>query len=359
MEFKVTAKAFSQIPDDIALREIWDIDDRELSEIGRSALELLAKPPQPLRDVFQRICWQWQALIELQDIQGMPVPKKGSFLNTSYLYCQFLFVQRQVIIAAINGQVHVALAGLRSAFETFVYHYWWRSRLEFADSYDDFNDWLMGKKGQTPFSQVRRDLFGKLPYPSKALSEDDFCGLYSDLCAYAHKPKLDQSLLSIRSSNITSAVDAAELVYWLSLTAQAQRLMLDLAVSQNPLALFPVDVYRKFGFNPPAGIFLDTYSGPIVEKAFGPELYEDYQKHFAKLDPPESQLGWFEDFPSLTEEQILASSKDDVPPRHKDPDFRIEVLRRATAMKAHQRAIIWAFSHMPPGTTPSCDNPMM
>lgn len=343
MEFHGVARIFKVIPNVLRLTDVWSIDQKELSELGNDALKLLGGPPEPLSSLSQQVAWQGQGLVECQDLQALAIPVRGRWLNNPFLFLQALYVLRQVVIAGLNGQIHLALAGLRSALEAFTFHYWWSVRLGPADNYEPFYEWLSGSRGNIPFRQAVDDVFSQLPYPPEAISKTDFNLLYATLCSYAHKPILDESLLAIRGGNFLR-VDSNELFYWLSLLAGTQRVMLDMAVSHTPLALFPVDLYRKFGFNPPVGVFIDRYSGPIFERALGKSVYASYRGHFNALDPPAGQLDWFHGFPDLSDEDVLASWKEDTNDEGPNRTFEEKVLLRLTKMKAKMRAILWGFS---------------
>ena len=121
--------------------------------------------------------------------------------------------------------------------------------------------------------------------------------------------------------------------------------MVDIAVLSSPLALFPVNLYRKFGFNPPLGVFLDLSGGYAVEKALGEQAFRAYREHFENLDPPAGQMAWYNGFPDLNDEEVLATWKEEVP--HERTDYGVEnkITARARTMKAKMRAFLWGVSY--------------
>ncbi len=146
MEFRIKALTFRGRPDLISLRQVWDIDDAELSPNGSTVLDRLKSSAEPMQKVYRDVCWQGQALLEFQDLQDMPLPKRGPWMmNMPFLFCESLSVLRQVVLCGLNGQVHAALAALRSSLEAFVCHYWWRRKLLDAEDYEPFYDWFFGK----------------------------------------------------------------------------------------------------------------------------------------------------------------------------------------------------------------------
>ena len=348
MHFSVKVRVFKVPPDYVSLRDVWDIDNSELAPNGSTALERLDGYPEPVQTVYRDVCWQGQALIEFQDLQEMPFPQSGRFMNLGYLYCESLNALRQVVICALNGQVHAALAALRSSLEALVYHYWWRRKLFVAGDNEAFYNWLFGKERNTRFATVINDTLNDLPHPAQAVVFDDLRTVYSQLCSYAHKATLDEATTTIRGGNVQQHSEY-ELFYWLSMLGKTQRSMLDIAVLSSPHAVFPVDIYRKFGFNPPLGVFLDQFSGYFVEKALGESAhraYRAYREHFKNTDPPSSQMAWYGEFPDLTDEEVLATWHEEVSDEPSNSNFEDKLVRRAAQRKAKVRALLWSFSYM-------------
>jgi hypothetical protein len=345
MQFSAKVRVFKVPPDSVSLRGVWDIDHSELAPNGASTLEHLEAYPEPMQTVYRNVCWQGQALIEFQDLQDMPFPHNGRFMNLGYLYCESLNALRQVVICAVNGQTHAALAALRSSLEAMVYHYWWRRKLFLADDYEAFYNWLFGKERNTRFGAVITDTLNDLPRPEHAVVFDELQPVYSQLCSYAHKATLDEAITRMRGGNVRQQSDH-ETIYWLSMLGMTQRCMLDIAILSNPHALFPVDIYRKFGFNPPLGVFLDQFSGYYVGKALGESAQSAYREHFKNIDPPSTQMAWYEEFPDLTDEEVLATWHEEAPNEPSNSSFEDKLLRRAASMKAKVRAMLWSFSYM-------------
>lgn len=347
MEFKATVITLRGRPNQIALRQVWNIDAAELSPNGSKTLERLESCAEPLQRFYRDVCWQGQALLEFQDMQEMPFPKRGRFMNLAYLYCESVNTLRQVVISGLNGQVQTSLAGLRSSLEAMVYQYWWRRKLFGADDYEPFYNWLLGKERKGPtFALVIAETLNDLEHPPRAVIFDELKSAYAALCSYAHKALLDEAIINIRGGNAPQASDE-ETLYWLSLLHATQRCMVDVVVLSSPLAVFPVNVYRKFGFNPPLGVFMDEFGAYPIEKALGDAAYKAYREHLKKVEPVRSPMEWYESNPDLTDEQVLASWHEEGMPKQEDPGspFEEKVLLRATAMKAKMRAMLWAITY--------------
>ena len=67
-------------------------------------------------------------------------------------------------------------------------------------------------------------------------------------------------------------------------------MLLDLAIRKNPESLFPVELHRKFGFNPPLGVFFDHQNFVSIKAALGDEAIAVYRRSFQNQDPPKATI---------------------------------------------------------------------
>ena len=343
VEFKIKALTFMGQPKVMPLRKVWDLEDAELSSNATSVVNGLESLPD--REIYDEVCWQGQALLEFQDLQDMPPPKRGRWMsNWAYLLCESLNVLRQVVVCGLNGQIHAALAALRSSLEAFVCHYWWRRKLYLADDYECFYDWFNGKDQLRNFSRIITETLKELEHPPGVVVFDGLKEVYSQLCSYAHKPLLDDAIITMRGGNAPK-ISNQEILYWLLLVHRTQSCMLDVAVLSSPNSVFPVDLYRKFGFNPPVGLFFDLSSGYVLKKALGAERFDAYRRHFERLDPPADLIAWYNEHSDLSDEEILATWKEESPSNDKDRSSEERVVVRSCQMKAKMRAMLWATSY--------------
>ncbi|MBU1208856.1 MAG: hypothetical protein KKH04_18340 [Proteobacteria bacterium] len=354
MYFDVLCHVFLKPPEHLMLRDIWNIGPGELSDEGSRALEIIDSGKLKDIDLRNVAVWTSFAIQEFQDLQAMPLPKSGKFFNVNYMFFESLSALRESILTGLNGQLHASFAVLRSSCELLTFHYWWKDHLQFADSYDPFYDWLFGSQKGPRFSKVIDDTFRKIDLPPLCTNKETFLSVYGKLCSYAHKPLITEAITTMRGGNIP--VVSHELLYfWLDLLERAQRAMLDLAICRSPQALFPVDLNRKFGFNPPIGVLFDKYSFISVERALGPEALNSYRAHFQCRTPPRDILDWYESQPDITAEQILASWSDETPLGNEDLPFDERVSGGNALLKAKVRASQRAFAYM--HDSPSIEGP--
>jgi len=344
MHFIVHASAFRCAPETLSLTEVWNIEEPELSPIGVKALGLLDSKEFAHQQLREEAAWEGQALLEFQDLQDLTLPKEGPFFNVNYLFFEALSALRESIVSGLNGQLHAAFAVLRSAVELFTFHYWWKKRLQNTDTYKEFYDWLFGQRKSAPFANVVNESFQMIDLPERELKKEELKKIYSKLCSYAHKPLIDEAITTIRGGNRPSA-NPGVLEYWLRIVHSTQRCLLDLSISNGPQSLFPVQLLRKFGFNPPVGLFFDHSNYLSIEQALGADSVVTYRRHYERKDPPSALLDWFNSLKDLSDEEILASWENEEQIDDGDEPFEERVFMRYTIFKAKMRVTLGMFAY--------------
>jgi len=325
----------------------WGVQDEEVSERGNTAFVQVSAAQGELSNILRCVAWQGWAIQEFQDLQPVSLTGDGPFLSVNYAFWEAISTLRESVLSGLNGQAHASLAVLRSALELFTFHYWIQRRLDQENSAQPFYDWLLGTCAAPPFKNIAEDVFKRLDLPDGSTELDEFYDIYRELCSYVHKPLLRESLSTIRGTAVPLMNDQV-LSFWLGLLFRTQRVMLDLAIAAAPQALFPVDLWRKFGFGDlPMGHFLDKTSYEILERALGKGVAEDYRRYYKERDPPAGLLQWFESRPDLTDEQILASYNEDVCFDDAQSPFEERVARRWAVVKAKMRAMAQLFAYGP------------
>jgi len=107
-----------------------------------------------------------------------------------------------------------------------------------------------------PFQNILDDVFTQFDLPPHASSKAQIKDDYRRLCSYSHKPIPGESLTRIRGTN-RAVQSASSIETWFRLLHGVSVIILDLLITQYPMCLHPVVIYRKFGFSPPAGLFFD------------------------------------------------------------------------------------------------------
>jgi hypothetical protein len=344
MEIHVFARAFREPVGDLAMCDVWRIERHELSEVGEHACRLLGSEDFPDQREWKNTVWICQAILEFQDLQDVRLPERGRFTQQNYLFFEGIAVLREAILAGLNGCLHASFAALRSALELVTFHYWWKEKLRFAEDYQRLYLWLDGEKDSPPFRGVIDETFRAFEVPGIAIKKKDFENIYSRLCSYSHKPLIKEAVTTIRGTNLNVPNDPQSR-YWVGLVRLTVRAILDVAVNNSPISLFPVALHRKFGFSPPVGVFFDQSNFLPLRKALGPDEINALRSHYEKRDPPLSQLEWFDSLPELDEQSIFDTWQQEEEMEDGDQPLEDRVSRRYATIKAKSRAFHIAFSH--------------
>ena len=284
------------------------------------------------------------AIQEFQDLQFMELGK-GPYPNQSnYLFFEGLLTLREAVAAGLNNLFHGSLTLLRRTLEVFLFDAWWKPRLRSDEDWLRFQGWLDETWRPPPFRNIADDVYGSLTFPGCAWNKTDAVDLYAELCNYAHKTLPHKSLARVRGS--TRPAHSPHLTeMWLYALHALTAVVLDLLIAECPMSMFPVCVYRKFGFNPPVGIFFDRTNFIPLKRALGTVVtaYKDfYQQHQEVRDLQH----WFSAYPNLSNDEVLATWLKE-PPLGEGESHSVEkrIELRFTLLKAEIRALSWGFAY--------------
>jgi hypothetical protein len=289
-----------------------------------------------------QIAWQGLAIHEFAEIQDQTFPKAGPYFNINFFYFEACSVLREALIAGINGSIHASLAVLRPAFEMFVLHRYWKERRQNADTYGEFYGWFTGTAKAPGFGKLLGDCY-QPEFPSNVTAADARV-LYSKLCSYVHKPNLAESITTIRRGN-APGVPQALLEYWTKSVHEVQKHIVDLLVRASPASVFPINITRKFGFNPPVGLFFDQESYRILEKALGKESAISIRQVYERLGTP-AEIEWARSRSDLTDAKIFKSWHDDTSPSLEGKTKAERIRHGRLMLKAKMRVIAQSTAYL-------------
>lgn len=282
------------------------IHEYELNELGNSTLQLLSEHKQ-LADIHIRTSWLVQAIWEFQDLQGGQVFLDDVWLKQGYCFFEAINTLRETILSGVNSFYHVSISGLRSSFELMILHLYWESKKDQKNNLNQFKQWINGTEKKPAFSNLVTHITGLYNKPEDWELKKKIMDVYKKLCSYAHTPILGESFTHIKNTN-SSILNSESLKYWLELLEDTLASMLHLLIMVYPISLFPVNIVRKFGFNPPIGVFFDRYNSYSLQHALGLDHWDKYRAWFyANNQNIESLLDWYNSCSDLSLEQIKES----------------------------------------------------
>ena len=305
MYYFASAQIFRHPDDPISLRDIWSIVDSELNEIARIVFRRLQNEKE-LADLHREVAWLAQALIEFVDLTNFTPPPKGRFQYKNYLYFETVHALRESTVGMLNGSPRASTGLLRSVFEMLLLHCWWQKRIERKGNTGDFYDWLEKKRSKPKFRDIVANNLDWLEIETVPDVREDIQRTYDRLCTYVHAPVRNESCIILNKGNVDQA-SIEVLRNWLVLARDLLRIGLEHFVHLYPQSLFPVDILRKFGFSPPAGMYFDRYNFVPLQAAFGEGRIKTYQSRLQNHETVENVKNIYDSQPDRTDEEILES----------------------------------------------------
>ncbi len=313
MHFFTMIHIYRDPEDAISLRDVWTIADGELNSIAALAWEHLRSEDE-LVALHREVAWAAQALMEFADLIPYTRPAKGwdQYLlqYQNYLYFEATGALREATVGMLNGSPRAASGLLRSVMEMLMLHCWWQNRMSRKDSSSQFRDWLEGRRPKPKIKDVIEGNFKQLKISDDGSARNHINRTYKRLCSYVHAPIREESFTMLNRGN-RRYVGVGVLRHWLSLARDVIRITLEQFVHLYPQCLFPVDITRKFGFNPPAGMYFDEFNFVPLRAALGGDAIETYRARMKDCEVVEAAKQFYESMPDLTRDQILATWVDD------------------------------------------------
>ncbi|HEY8268620.1 MAG TPA: hypothetical protein VIG34_08185 [Xanthobacteraceae bacterium] len=344
MHFEGYVLALTDENKSLTVRQVWNIRDFELSPIATRSFIAFEDRDGPHFSEASRIAVLSQSILEFQDLTTMMIPQRDRVGSVNYLFFESLSTLRESILAGTSGLIHSSLATMRSALEMLVFHEWWRSRLFLAETHEDFYEWLEGKRKSVPFRSALETIYGNFGEVPGLTDISDATEIYEFLCRYAHRPLLDQSTTPLRGGNVGAVPSSGLMSFWLKSVERVLELILHQLIAARPECLFEVDLYRKFGFNIPVGMFFDRYNQIALRKTLNPDCIDKLRRHYSSHDTVKSLLDWLDSHPDLADSEILASWSKEAP-ENDGHTIDEKVFLRVLHQKAECRALAWSFAY--------------
>ncbi len=91
---------------------------------------------------------------------------------------------------------------LRSVLEMILLHCWWQKRIERKGSFEQFYDWLEGRRSQPKFRDIVANNLEWLEIPAAAVAAENVRRTYNQLCSYVHAPIREESVTMLNQGNV-------------------------------------------------------------------------------------------------------------------------------------------------------------
>jgi hypothetical protein len=329
---------------------LLQLENNNLKPFTRDALEFLKNDNSAIE-----LNWGFRAYSQFQDLLGLSMNDDSPMWNRHYCYYESLVYLRESVVAWLDQNVLAAMVLIRPFIELSIFHLYWYLKCE-HDDYADYYLWLEGKKGKPPFKNQLDFVFDNIPTkdfvsPKKLEKIKEIINKsYKSACTYNHTPKIDESIMSLGGG--AGRISFYLFFYYIASLNLVIRQLIYLYVLCYPMALFPVDRYKKWGYGGPVGLFFDFANFAVIKEYLGFENLQKMKADFQKLTEVKGLLSWFEGQRNLNRAEIEKTWQEfvsDKPSISKNKYANIKEHRLAM-FKAEFRALGWFtnYFHEPP-----------
>jgi hypothetical protein len=347
--FIAVGEYFEGDPVDTSILDILAIDREGLKPFTRQLLnggdESL---PEERDEWLAKLRWEIRAYLQFQDILDVPV--EGDIVNRHYCFYESLVYLRESVMSWLDGNVLAALTLLRPFMELSLLHLYWHLHYKDRGSSKPYYNWLMGEGGKPGFRNAVDYIFKKLTargyVEERRLDELKrvILNAYKTLCSYNHTPKMEESLTTLGGGFGSIAYES--FAYYLITVNLVLRQIVYSFILVYPMVLFPVDGYRKWGFNGPVGLFFDKCNYAILETCLGKKNISGLKQSLRSVPEVDSLLTWFEGL-SDAEQAELEAGWQRFRQSSKTETECNEIPMRLALFKAFHRAAAWALNYVP------------
>lgn len=278
----------------------------QLSNIATDALNALEELGET-DELWIAFKWRLWAFVEIQDIFSMPFYKdftKESIFNIWYFYFESKFLIIESILAGLNGQYHCSRSLLRSFLEFSTSQNYFHNISFKSSSYFSLNEYF--KKGHLPkwngilSKAIEKNDLGELV---KSRLDTHYKALSNNI-AHPYHPK--DSPAQIRGANTTGHSPLGLLSFWQSVDLVLEPVLWMYGLN-FPMIFHSKDISKKFGFNPPMGLFLDISQKHIFENAFHHSNLKRFYEYSSNLVEVKDMNEWFNSQSDINEDEFSKS----------------------------------------------------
>lgn len=298
-----------------SLAQILDLDSAALSDPARRTLDSLDAPDldPATRGRWNAFKWRIHAFVTLQDVFDSPLFESVTIespFRLWYFYYESKHLLAESILCLLNGLYAASVALLRpfvefSILQTYVYR-----RLRDQRDYAELEQYF--KTGRVPSWHrllkyaVSTDELGKL---IRSRLQSTLQAL-SESASHAYRPGFSpKSLGAVRPYPTFAGVFS-----WMTLHSVLQPILWTYCLN-FPALMCPVDIVRRFAFNPPVGLMIDPQAAAVVRRALGATDAARFKEHALATDHVRSVLEFYNSYPDMSDDDILGSWTADDGPR--------------------------------------------
>jgi hypothetical protein len=311
-------------------------DKESISNLAQDSYEAIGELSEKNEDEeWNDFLWKLTAFDCIQDIFEINIYESDNLELLSqqyYFYYESKAVFAESILAGLNGLYIASNSLLRLFLEFNILQNYYRRQIVTNNNYSELREyfkrgihprWSTAIKRSMSTNAVSKKLNVRILRVLKSLSKNTQHPYHPDFSQGQHRTtKVGHSmngLLFWKNNRIT--LDAVLKMYFIN----------------YPMLFNPVDVLRKFGFNPPVGVAVDRYVGEIIKKSMIEREYNNYKDISMKQENALEIMEWISQRNDLTDEEIKESWSD--PQDEKPNDIISGYLKQLSKIRALREAL--------------------
>lgn len=304
-----SAHYFHRLDSSVPLRlpEVLGVRQEQLSNVAAAALAAIEEISGTSTD-WMNLRWKLSVFIGLQDIFDCKMPEidrgfnprdLATMFQVYYFYHESRMILLESFLAGLNGLYVASSALLRVFLEFSVYqNYYYRlgnktgnhRALATTLKKGHYPAWNTALKGCLPLAKFCGSITTRLEKHRQALSEST---------QHVYGPQ--SSSRSHRSDDTGHSAEG--IFFWLKIDYIISA-ALWIYYANFPCLFFPVDIFRKFGFNAPVGLFAGPQLAHDVQKTLSETDFAKFKAFAVSNSDFKQALSWCESQPDLSDEEI-------------------------------------------------------
>lgn len=245
---------------------MFDLKYNKAPDLLNSCLMESAKWFSLRKEIKEKINDYFSAFEELQFATPLNDIEHGFIPPWLYLFNESEQELDSVVVLMLVGSYKDSLRALRSFIELNLLGLYYFTKQDFKE----FQQWLSGDI-ETPRRKYIVDYLlsnnGNIAKLENLQWSINIGNLYKELSRFIHTSGRAGSFISLRSGNNLMFSEKG-LKYVITKLFESMKLVSMARIANFPLALQPLPMFEKFGFNDPASGFLDNWQVGLIRKIF-------------------------------------------------------------------------------------------
>lgn len=282
--FQSVAEYYNETNPNVPLEMVLNLDRSNLKPFTSELLEL--SPKDPISTQLDNIRKGVIAYYQFQDLLAVKFPSIETENNLPlhsrhYAYFESMTYLKETVISLIDTNLLATQTLMRPFLELSTTYLYWDLR-SMNKGYSAYYKWLKTGVGKVPFKNMLDYIVKELkvstniPESKCTQIQASLNSLYSSLSGYLHRPLPQDSTITLSGGNNGKSIYL--FCCCMSMLETIIYNIIYLYIFVHPMILFPVEAYKKFGFDIPPGQYADKMNYGFLESFLGKGNIEKLKK---------------------------------------------------------------------------------